>query len=73
MYMGPPPVYTAAPGSMAPADVQSYQNPATASGATPGTTPAGMTQMANYSAPSVTSIAPTTDILQAPYSEKALL
>lgn len=66
MYMGQPPVYTAAPGSMAPADVQSYQNPATA----PGTTPTGMTQTPNYSTPSGPSIAPSAD---APYSEKALL
>ncbi|XP_075339476.1 collectin-12-like [Odontesthes bonariensis] len=61
MYMGQPPVYTAAPGGMAPADVQSYPNPA------------GMTQTANYSNPSGTSIAPPSDAPQAPYSEKALL
>lgn len=71
MYMGQPPVYTAAPGSMAPADVQSYHTPAP--GPAPGTTPAGMTQTANYSTPAGTSIAPSTDISQAPYSEKALL
>lgn len=71
--MGQPPVYTAAPGSMAPADVQSYQNPSTAPGPAPGTTPTGMTQTANYSAPSGTSIAPSSDVSQAPYSEKALL
>uniref|UniRef100_A0A665X3Y3 Osteoclast-stimulating factor 1 n=1 Tax=Echeneis naucrates TaxID=173247 RepID=A0A665X3Y3_ECHNA len=68
MYMGQPPVYTAAPGSMAPADVQSYQNPATASGPAPG-----MTQTANYSTPSGPSIAPSPDAAQPPYSGKALL
>lgn len=73
MYMGQPPVYTAAPGSMAPADVQSYQNPVSAPGTAPCTTPAGMTQTANYSTPSGTSIAPSSDAPQAPYSEKALL
>lgn len=73
MYMGQPPVYSAAPGSMAPADLQSYQNQAPAAAPAPGTTPAGMTQTANYSAPSGTSIAPSSDISQAPYSEKALL
>lgn len=73
MYMGQPPVFAAAPGNIAPADVQSYQNPSSASGAVPGTTPSGMTQMANYSAPSGTSIAPSSDAPQAPYSEKALL
>lgn len=73
MYMGQPPVYTAAPGSMAPADVQSYQNPATVSGPAPGTTPAGMTQTPNYSTPPGSSIAPSSDVSQAPYSEKALL
>uniref|UniRef100_A0A3Q2VI44 Signal transducing adaptor molecule (SH3 domain and ITAM motif) 1 n=1 Tax=Haplochromis burtoni TaxID=8153 RepID=A0A3Q2VI44_HAPBU len=52
MYMGQPPVYTAAPGGMAPADVQSYQNPASNPGPAPCTTPAGMTQTANYSAAS---------------------
>uniref|UniRef100_A0A8D3E8D4 Signal transducing adaptor molecule (SH3 domain and ITAM motif) 1 n=1 Tax=Scophthalmus maximus TaxID=52904 RepID=A0A8D3E8D4_SCOMX len=61
MYMGQPPVYTAAPGSM---DIQSYQNP----GAAPG-----MTQTPNYSNPSGPSIAPSADPSQAPYSEKALL
>lgn len=71
--MGQPPVYTAAPGSMAPADVQSYQNPANAPGPAPGTTPAGMAQTVNYSTPSGTSIAPCSDVSQAPYSEKALL
>lgn len=69
MYMGQPPVYTAAPGSMAPADIHSYQNPANA----PGTNPAGMTQTPNYSTPSGQSIAPSSDAPQAPYSEKALL
>lgn len=73
MYMGQPPVYTAAPGSMAPADVQSYQNPATAPGPAPGTTHTGMTQTPNYSIPSGQSIAPSSDAAQAPYSEKALL
>lgn len=71
--MGQPPVYAAAPGSMASADVQSYHNPAAAPGPAPGTTPAGMTQTANYSTPSGTSIAPSADVSQAPYSEKALL
>lgn len=66
MYMGQPPVYTAAPGSMAPADLQSYQLPA------PGQAP-GMTQMPNYSTSSGPSIAPSSDPSQAPYSEKALL
>lgn len=73
MYMGQPPVYAAAPGSMASADVQSYHNPGAAPGPAPGTTPAGMTQTANYSTPSGTSIAPSADVSQAPYSEKALL
>lgn len=73
MYMGQPSVYTAAPGTMAPADVQSYQNPSSASVAVPGTASSGMMQMATYSAPSGTSIAPSSDALQAPYSEKALL
>uniref|UniRef100_A0A3Q4GUP6 Signal transducing adaptor molecule (SH3 domain and ITAM motif) 1 n=1 Tax=Neolamprologus brichardi TaxID=32507 RepID=A0A3Q4GUP6_NEOBR len=73
MYMGQPPVYTAAPGGMAPADVQSYQNPASNPGPAPCTTPAGMTQTANYSAASGVSIAPSTDVPQAPFSEKALL
>lgn len=73
MYMGQPPVYTAAPGTMAPADIQSYQNPSSAPGALPGATPSGMMQMATYSAPSGTSIAPSTDATHAPYSEKALL
>lgn len=73
MYMGQPPVYTAAPGGMAPADVQSYQNPASNPGPAPCTTPAGMTQTANYSAASGVSIAPSTDVPRAPFSEKALL
>ncbi|XP_007548578.1 PREDICTED: signal transducing adapter molecule 1 [Poecilia mexicana] len=64
MYMGQPPVYAAAPGAMAPADIQSYPNPASA---------ALCTAPANYSAPSGTSIAPPSDVPQAPYSEKALL
>lgn len=72
MYMAQPPVYAAASGNMAPADVQSYQNPSS-TGPVPGTTPSGMTQMANYSGPSGTSIAPSSDAPQAPYSEKALL
>uniref|UniRef100_A0A674MFS5 Signal transducing adaptor molecule (SH3 domain and ITAM motif) 1 n=1 Tax=Takifugu rubripes TaxID=31033 RepID=A0A674MFS5_TAKRU len=71
--VGQPPVYAGAPGNMAPADVQSYQNPSGASGAVSGTTPSGMTQMANYSAPCGTSTAPSSDAPQAPYSEKALL
>lgn len=73
MYMGQPPVYAGAPGNMAPADVQSYQNPSCASGTVSGTTPSGVTQMANYSAPCGTSTAPSSDAPQAPYSEKALL
>ncbi|XP_071774323.2 signal transducing adapter molecule 1 [Centroberyx gerrardi] len=73
MYMGQPPVYSTAPGSMAPADVQSYQNPASAPGPGPGANPAGMTQTPNYSAPSGQSIPPPSDPQQAPYSEKALL
>uniref|UniRef100_A0A669BW78 Signal transducing adaptor molecule (SH3 domain and ITAM motif) 1 n=1 Tax=Oreochromis niloticus TaxID=8128 RepID=A0A669BW78_ORENI len=52
-------MYTAAPGGMAPADVQSYQNPAS--------------NPANYSAASAASIAPSTDVPQVPFSEKALL
>ncbi|XP_047444728.1 collectin-12-like [Mugil cephalus] len=72
MYMGQPPVYTAAPGGM-PSEVQSYQNPASGPGPAPCTNPAGMTQTANYSAPSGPSIAPSSDAPQAPYSEKALL
>lgn len=67
MYMGQPPVYAAAPGAMAPADIQSYPNPGSAVG------PAQCTAPANYSAPSGTSLAPPSDIPQAPYSEKALL
>lgn len=73
MYMGQPPVYAAAPGSMAPVDVQSYQNPASAAGPAPCPTPAGMTQTPNYSNPSATSLAPPSDAPQIPYSEKALL
>lgn len=75
MYMGQQPVYTSAPGSMAPADIQSYQNPAggPGPGPAPGSTPAGMTQTANYSSGSGPSIAPSSDVPQAPYSEKALL
>lgn len=72
MYMGQPPVYTAAP-SMAPPDVQSYQNPAGAPGPVPGTNHTGMTQTPHYSAPSGPSIAPSSDAAQIPYSEKALL
>ena len=68
MYMGQPPVYSAAPGSMVPADLQSYQNPASGHGPAPG-----MTQTPNYSAPSGPSIAPSSDVSQSPYSEKALL
>lgn len=73
MYMGQPPVYTAVPGSMAPADVQSYQNPAGAPGPVPGTNHTGMTPTPNYSTPSGPSIAPSSDATQVPYSEKALL
>lgn len=67
MYMGQPPVYAAAPGAMVPADIQSYPNPASAAGPAPCTAPA------NYSVPSGTSLAPPSDVPQAPYSEKALL
>lgn len=73
MYMGQPPVYTAAPGAMAPADVQSYQTPVATTGPAPGTNHAGMTQTPNYSTPSGPSIAPSSDAAQVPYSEKALL
>lgn len=73
MYLGQPPVYSVAPGSMAPADAQSYQNPAGAPGPAPCTNPAGMTQTANYSATVGQSIAPPSDTPQPPYSEKALL
>ncbi|KAL7879934.1 hypothetical protein SRHO_G00021880 [Serrasalmus rhombeus] len=65
MYMGQPPVYSAAPGSMPPADVQAYQN--TASG------PAGMAQIPSYSAPVTQSLTNPTDTQQTPYPEKALL
>ena len=58
MYMGQPPVYAAAPGSMAPADMQAYQS----AGGAPGPC---MTQTPNYSNASGQSIAPS--------SEKALL
>uniref|UniRef100_A0A7N5ZVN5 Signal transducing adaptor molecule (SH3 domain and ITAM motif) 1 n=1 Tax=Anabas testudineus TaxID=64144 RepID=A0A7N5ZVN5_ANATE len=61
------------PGSMAPADVQSYQNPAGAPGPVPGTNHTGMTPTPNYSTPSGPSIAPSSDATQVPYSEKALL
>lgn len=75
MYMGQPPVYPAAPGSMAPADVQSYQNHGPAPPPAPGTTHAGMAQTASYTAPSgtSTSLAPSSDASQTAYSEKALL
>uniref|UniRef100_A0A671UAM8 Signal transducing adaptor molecule (SH3 domain and ITAM motif) 1 n=1 Tax=Sparus aurata TaxID=8175 RepID=A0A671UAM8_SPAAU len=68
MYMGQPPVYSAVPGSMGPADVQSYQNAASVPGPAPG-----MTQTPNYSTASGPSIAPSSNVSQAPYSEKALL
>ncbi|XP_068197121.1 collectin-12-like [Antennarius striatus] len=77
MYMAQPPVYTAAQGSMAPAEVQSYQNnvtaPGPAPGPAPGTTTGSMTQTANYNSPSGSSITPSSDNSQAPYSEKVLL
>lgn len=69
MYMGQPPIYGAAPGPMAPTDIQSYQNPANV----PGPPPAGMSQAPSYSAPSSQSIHPPTDTQQNPYPEKALL
>uniref|UniRef100_A0A3B3BX06 Signal transducing adaptor molecule (SH3 domain and ITAM motif) 1 n=3 Tax=Oryzias melastigma TaxID=30732 RepID=A0A3B3BX06_ORYME len=69
MYMGQPPVYTAAPGSMAPPDVQTYPIPAGGS----GPAPAGMTHAGSYSGPPASSIAPPADMPQGPYSEKALL
>lgn len=65
MYMGQPPVYSPSPGSLAPADVQSYQ--------TPGGAPAGMTQTHGYSVPSSQSHPATADNQQTPYPEKALL
>ncbi|CAN9502667.1 unnamed protein product [Ophioblennius macclurei] len=61
MYLGQPPLYSAAP-----ADLQSFQNP-------PCTPPAAMSQTPNYSAPAASSIAPPSESPQAPYSEKALL
>ncbi|RVE62043.1 hypothetical protein OJAV_G00176840 [Oryzias javanicus] len=67
MYMGQPPVYTAAPGGMAPPDVQTYPSPA------PCGAPAGMTHAGNYSAPPASSVAPPADVPPGPYSEKALL
>ncbi len=58
MYMGQPPVYSPTPGSMPPADVQSYQTPAGA--------PAAMSQTPGYTVPYHES-------QQIPYPEKALL
>ncbi|KAF4117336.1 hypothetical protein G5714_001889 [Onychostoma macrolepis] len=58
MYMGQPPVYSPTPGSMPPADVQSYQTPAGA--------PAAMSQTPGYTMPS-------TESQHTPYPEKALL
>ncbi len=58
MYMVQPPVYNPTPGSMPPADVQSYQTPAGAH--------APMNQTPGYTVPSH-------EHQQTPYPEKALL
>lgn len=63
MYMGQPPVYSPAPGSLPPADIQSYQNPANAP----------MTQTPGNAVPSTQSLPPTTDHQQTHYPERALL
>lgn len=65
MYMGQPAVYSPTPGSMPPADLQSYQNP--------GSAPVGMSQTPGYTVPSAQSLPPTTDNQQTHYPEKALL
>uniref|UniRef100_W5L1E2 Signal transducing adaptor molecule (SH3 domain and ITAM motif) 1 n=1 Tax=Astyanax mexicanus TaxID=7994 RepID=W5L1E2_ASTMX len=67
MYMGQPPVYSAAaPGSMPPAaDVQAYQNAASG--------PAGMAQTPSYTVPATHNLTNPTDTQQSPYPEKALL
>ncbi|XP_051989380.1 LOW QUALITY PROTEIN: collectin-12-like [Xyrauchen texanus] len=62
MYMGQPVVYSPTPGSMPPADVQSYQNPA-----------CDLTQTPYYTVPSIQSLPATPDNQQNPYPEKALL
>uniref|UniRef100_A0A8C5GHU6 Osteoclast-stimulating factor 1 n=1 Tax=Gouania willdenowi TaxID=441366 RepID=A0A8C5GHU6_GOUWI len=72
MYMGQPPVYSAAPGIIAPPELQSYQNPAGAPGGAPGPTPSGMSQNTIYSTTGA-SIAPSSDAPPPHYSEKALL
>uniref|UniRef100_A0A8C2DQY6 Signal transducing adaptor molecule (SH3 domain and ITAM motif) 1 n=1 Tax=Cyprinus carpio TaxID=7962 RepID=A0A8C2DQY6_CYPCA len=58
MYMGQPPVYSPTPGSMPPADVQSYQ------------TPAAMSQTPGYTVPSTQIHPATADNQQTPYQEK---
>lgn len=65
MYMGQPPVYSPTPGSMPPADVQSYQTPAGA--------PVAMSQTPGYSMPSTQSLPAAAGNQQTPYPEKALL
>ncbi|XP_052404383.1 collectin-12 [Carassius gibelio] len=65
MYMGQPPVYSPPPGSMPPADVQSYQTPAGAQCA--------MSQTPGYTGPSTQSLPAPADNQQTPYPEKALL
>ena len=67
MYMGQPPVYSPGPGSMAPADLQSYQNTANV--------PVGLTQgQASYSGPAGHNLPPPlADNHQNPYPEKTLL
>uniref|UniRef100_A0A673L6U5 Signal transducing adaptor molecule (SH3 domain and ITAM motif) 1 n=1 Tax=Sinocyclocheilus rhinocerous TaxID=307959 RepID=A0A673L6U5_9TELE len=65
MYMGQPPVYSPTPGSMPPADVQSYQTPAGA--------PVAMSQTPGYTVPSTQSLPATADNQQTPYPQKALL
>lgn len=65
MYMGQPPVYNTAPGSMPPAEVQLYQNPASGQ--------PGMAQTPSYSTPATQSLPNHTDTQQNPYPEKALL
>uniref|UniRef100_A0A673KZM1 Signal transducing adaptor molecule (SH3 domain and ITAM motif) 1 n=1 Tax=Sinocyclocheilus rhinocerous TaxID=307959 RepID=A0A673KZM1_9TELE len=60
-----PPVYSPTPGSMPPADVQSYQTPAGA--------PVAMSQTPGYTVPSTQSLPATADNQQTPYPQKALL
>lgn len=63
MYMGQPPVYSPTPGSLPPAEVQSYQTPA----------PAVMNQNPAYTLPTTQSLPAAADNQQIPYPEKALL